>query len=113
MTSRSLWPLVLLYVALRLLLTVGIAAALLGLSALLGLGMPLLVAAMLAIILQLPLSWLVFGSLRERVTSAAAASAGRRRRLRSDLRDALAGDPRGDGPAVRPTDPATGPQDER
>lgn len=88
------------YVALRLLLTVAVAAALLGLSALLDLGMPVLVAAMLAIIVQLPLGWLVFGRLRERVTTASAESAGRRRRLRADLRDALADAPRADDPGV-------------
>lgn len=79
------------YVLLRLLLTVVIAAVLLGISALVTLGMPVLVAVMLAIVLQLPLAWILLPKQRDRAASAMAASAGRRRRVHEDLRSALAG----------------------
>lgn len=81
------------YVLLRLLLTVVIAAVLLGISALVALGMPILVAVMLAIVLQLPLAWILLAKQRDRAASAMAASAGRRRRVHEDLRSALAGNP--------------------
>lgn len=81
------------YVVLRLLLTVAIAAAVLGLAALAGLQMPVLVAAMLAVVIQLPLSWLLLAGMRRRVTAGLAESAGQRRRLREELREALAGRP--------------------
>lgn len=88
----GVWPLAIGYVLLRLLLTVVLAAALLGISALVGLQMPILVALMLGIILQLPLSWLLLAPLREKVTARMAAQAGERRREREALRAALAGD---------------------
>ncbi|WP_051265343.1 DUF4229 domain-containing protein [Nakamurella lactea] len=92
-TGRSgVWPLAVGYVALRLLLTVTLAAALLGISALVGLQMPILIALMLGIVLQLPLAWLLLAPLREKVTAAMAAQAGERRLARESLRAALAGD---------------------
>lgn len=87
----ALWPPVIGYVLLRLLLTAVVAAALLGISALVTLDMPILVAIMLAIILQLPLAWILLPKQRDRAASAMAASAGRRRRVHEDLRSALAG----------------------
>lgn len=87
----KLWPIAVGYVLLRLLLTAVITGILLGVGALFDLGMPVLVALMLAIILQMPLAWLVFARQRTRVEAAMAASTGRRRRTREDLRAALAG----------------------
>jgi len=87
----AVWPLAVRYVLLRLLLTALLTAALIGISAVAGLGMPVLVAAMLAVVLQLPLAWLLLGRQREKVTAATAASASRRRRTREQLRAALAG----------------------
>jgi hypothetical protein len=89
--QSAVWPLVVRYLLLRLLLTALLTAALLGVSALAHLGMPVLVAAMLAIVLQLPLAWLLLARQRDRVTAATAASASRRRRTREQLRAALAG----------------------
>lgn len=89
--GSALWPSAIGYVLLRLLLTAVIAAALLGISALVTLDMPVLVAIMLAIVLQLPLAWILLPKQRDRAASAIAASAGRRRRVHEDLRSALAG----------------------
>lgn len=89
----GMWPVVLGYVALRLLLTAALAALILGVSALAGLQMPMLVAVMLALVLQLPLSWLLLSRLRDRATAAMAEHAGDRRRAREALRSALAGEP--------------------
>jgi hypothetical protein len=92
----KLWPIAVGYVLLRLLLTAVLTGILLGVGALFDLGMPVLVALMLAIILQMPLAWLVLARQRTRVEVAMAASAGRRRRTRDDLRAALAGGARPD-----------------
>lgn len=89
MKARSFWPLALGYVALRILLTVVIAAVVFFAAQLGGLDMPIQVAAMLAVIVQLPLAWLVLGGLRRRLTAQLAASAGERRQLRGELRAAL------------------------
>ncbi|MGI8416068.1 MAG: DUF4229 domain-containing protein [Nakamurella sp.] len=89
--GSALWPSVIGYVLLRLLLTAVIAAALLGISVLVTLDMPVLVAIMLAIVLQLPLAWILLPKQRDRAASAMAVSAGRRRRVHEDLRSALAG----------------------
>ena len=99
MKARSFWPLALGYVALRILLTVVIAVVLVLVAQLAGLDMPVLVAAMLAVIVQLPLAWLLLGGLRRRLTAQLAASAGERRRLRGELQAALSGQ------QVEPGDP--------
>jgi hypothetical protein len=90
--ARSFWPLAVCYVALRILLTLVIAALVVLLARLAGLDMPVLVAAMLAVIVQLPLAWLMLGGMRRRLTAQLAASAGERRRLRGELRAALSGE---------------------
>lgn len=87
----KLWPIAVGYVLLRLLLTAVLTGVLLGVGGLFDLGMPVLVALMLAIILQMPLAWLVLARQRTKVEAAMAASTGRRRRTRDDLRAALAG----------------------
>lgn len=78
----------LVYTALR----VGLIAVV---TALLMLFMPFIVALLFAIIVQLPLSWLLFAGPRRRVNEAMAASSAHRRAERERLRAALAGeDPR-------------------
>jgi predicted lipid-binding transport protein (Tim44 family) len=75
----------LLYTALRL----GLVAAI---TALLALFMPFIVALLFAIIVQLPLSWLLFAEPRRRVNQALAASTSHRRAERQRLQAALSGD---------------------
>jgi hypothetical protein len=84
----------LIYTALR----VGLIALLTGL---LMLFMPFIVALLFAIIVQLPLSWLLFGGPRRRVTEAMAATTAHRRAERERLRAALAG-------SQAPPDPPAG-----
>ena len=55
--------------------------------------MPLIVALLFAIIVQLPLAWLVFSGPRSRVNDAIAVSTARRRAERARLQSALSGDP--------------------
>ena len=62
------------------------------LTALLMLFMPFIVALLFAIIVQLPLSWLLFAGPRRRVNEAMAASSAHRRAERERLRAALAGE---------------------
>lgn len=75
----------LVYTALRL----GLIAVI---TALLMLFMPFIVALLFAIIVQLPLSWLLFAGPRRRVNKAMASSSAQRRAERERLRAALAGD---------------------
>lgn len=77
------------YSALRILLIVALTAALMGISALFDIGMPLLMAALLAIILQLPLAWVIFAKYRRRVNNAIAAKTAHRRAERTKLEDRL------------------------
>lgn len=79
------------YVATRLLLTVLLAVLVWFAARLIELQMPWLVAAMIGIVTQLPIAWLVFGSLRDRATRAAASTGSRRRAERDRLRAELAG----------------------
>ncbi|MFZ0121579.1 MAG: DUF4229 domain-containing protein [Pseudonocardiaceae bacterium] len=58
-------------------------------------GVPLLVSALLAVVLALPLSMLLLGSLRTRVNAGLAAVAGRRKAQRDQLRRQLYGEQRG------------------
>ncbi len=58
-------------------------------------GVPLLVSALLAVVLALPLSMVVLGSLRARVNAGLAVVAGRRKAERDRLRQQLHGDQRG------------------
>ena len=54
--------------------------------------MPLIVALLFAIIVQLPLSWLLFAGPRRRVNDAMAQSSARRRQERERLQSALSGE---------------------
>ena len=62
------------------------------LTVLLAFFMPLIVALLFAIIVQLPLSWLLFAGPRRRVNEAIAQSSARRRAERARLQSALSGD---------------------
>lgn len=75
----------LIYTALR----VGLIAVI---TAVLMLFMPFIVALLFAIIVQLPLAWLLFAGPRRRVNEAMAASSAHRRTERERLRAALAGE---------------------
>ena len=63
------------------------------LTAVLAFFMPLIVALLFAIILQLPLAWLLFTGPRSRVNDAMAVSTARRREERERLQSALSGEP--------------------
>lgn len=73
------------YTALRVALIAAITAVLM-------LFMPFIVALLFAIIVQLPLAWLLFAEPRRRVNRAMAASSAHRRAERERLRAALAGE---------------------
>jgi hypothetical protein len=88
-TGRALARDVALYSAARLAL-VTVTALLLLLA-----GVPLLVSALLAVVLALPLSMVLLGSLRARVNAGLAVVAGRRKAERDRLRQQLHGDQRG------------------
>lgn len=79
----------------RLLLVVVIAAVILGVAALVGVTIPLLVVAIFAVLIALPLSLLLFRSLRNRVNEGIAAFDSQRRADRAELRAKL----RGEGPS--------------
>ncbi len=73
------------YTALRLALVVL-------LTAVLAFFMPLIVALLFAIIVQLPLAWLLFSGPRARVNDAMAQASARRRAERARLQSALSGE---------------------
>lgn len=89
-------PTAVLYTAAR----IGLVAAVAGV--LVVVGVPLLLAALIGIIVALPLSMVVFRGLRDRLDSAVAAVAARRSDERSALRARLRGD---DLPRDLPRDP--------
>lgn len=70
-------------------LRVGLIAVL---TAVLAIFMPLIVALMFAIVLQLPLAWILFRGPRERVTDAMAQRSATRRAERQRLQSALSGE---------------------
>jgi small-conductance mechanosensitive channel len=82
-SANLLGPL-LVYTLLRLVLIVA-------LTALLMFFMPLIVALLFAIIVQLPLSWLLFTGQRRRLNDAIAQSSAHRRSERAKLQSALSG----------------------
>jgi Flp pilus assembly protein TadB len=96
--SGKLWRYLAVYTALR----VGLVIAL---TALLAFFMPLIVALLFAIIVQLPLSWLLFSTPRSRVNDALAVSTARRRQERERLQAALSGEPAPPGGPARPGGP--------
>lgn len=81
-----------LYTVARLGLVVVVAALILGGSKLVGVDVPLLVALIFAVIIALPLSLVLFKSLRVRVNEQISAVDAQRRRDREDLRSKLRGD---------------------
>lgn len=90
---------VLLYAVARLLLAVALAAAIYGVGRLMGVSQfPIVVAALFALIMAMPLGIWLFGPLRRRATASLATAGERRRREREQLRARLHGDP--DGPAA-------------
>ncbi|MBM9466273.1 DUF4229 domain-containing protein [Nakamurella leprariae] len=94
------------YTLLRVVLIVALAA-------LLSIFMPLVVAALFAIVLQLPLAWVVFGRQRRRVNDAIAGASRHRRADRDRLRAALEGSAAlSAGPSAGPSaEPGGGPVD--
>ncbi len=81
----SLFGAIALYSVLRISLVVVLTAVLM-------LFMPLIVALMFAIIVQLPLAWLLFSGPRRRVNEAIALASQQRRAERARLQAALTGD---------------------
>lgn len=76
----------------RLLLVVVIGAVILGVAALVGVAVPLLVAAIFAVLIALPLSLLLFAKLRKRVNEGIATFDAQRRADQADLRARLRGE---------------------
>lgn len=84
---------VLLYATARLLLAVVLAAAIYGVARLMGVGQfPIVVAALFALIIAMPLGIWLFGPLRRRATASLAVVGERRRREREQLRARLHGE---------------------
>ncbi len=84
---------VLLYAAARLLLAVVLTAAIYGVALLLGVSQfPIVVAALFALIIAMPLGIWLFGPLRRRATASLAIAGERRRRERDQLRARLHGE---------------------
>jgi hypothetical protein len=84
---------VLIYMAARLILVIGLSAVIYGTALLLGVtDFPLYVAVAFAIVIALPLGIWLFGPLRRRATAAVAAFDERRRRDREQLRARLRGE---------------------
>lgn len=77
------------WLAIYTLLRLGMLVALAGL---LSLVMPFILAALFAVVLALPLSWLLFGGVRRRVNAGLARSNAARRAERERLRSALNGE---------------------
>ena len=77
------------YLAVYSLLRLALVAVL---TAVLTIFMPLIVALLFAVIIQLPLSWLLFAGPRRRVNEAMARSAAQRRAERNRLQAALSGE---------------------
>lgn len=84
-----------LYTVARLGLVIVIAAVILGVGWLFGVAVPLLVALVFAVVIALPLSLVVFKSLRIRVNESIAAVDEKRRRDKAELRAKLRGDQEG------------------
>ena len=91
---------VLVFSAARLGLVVAIAGLVLGVSALLGATVPLVVALLIAVVAALPLSLLLFQGLRRRVNEGIVVVDAQRRAERERLQARLSGDPE-QGPEAR------------
>ena len=84
---------VLVYAAARLLLVVALTGAIYGIARLLGVTQfPIIVAALFALIIAMPLGIWLFGPLRRRATAALAVAGERRRREREQLQARLRGE---------------------
>ncbi|MGE2813829.1 DUF4229 domain-containing protein [Mycobacterium heidelbergense] len=84
---------VLVYAAARLLLVVALAAAIYGIARLLGVTQfPVVVAALFALIIAMPLGIWLFAPLRRRATAGLAVAGERRRREREQLQARLRGE---------------------
>lgn len=84
---------VFLYAAARLLLVVALAGAIYGIARLLGVTQfPIVVAALFALIIAMPLGIWLFGPLRRRATTALATAGERRRAEREQLQARLRGE---------------------
>jgi len=84
---------VVVYATARLLLVVVLSGAIYGVARLVGIGeFPLVVAALFALIIAMPLGIWVFAPLRRRATAAIAVAGERRRREREELRARLRGE---------------------
>ncbi len=91
-TKGDLFRNVALYSAARLLLVVAIAAVIIGVGYLVDVQVPILVAAVFAVLISLPLSLVLFKSLRIRVNESIAGVDENRRRTRADLQAKLRGE---------------------
>jgi hypothetical protein len=80
------------YSGARLLLVLVIAAVIVGVGLLVGIEIPVLVAAVFAVLISLPLSLVLFKSLRIRVNESIAGVDEGRRRARADLQAKLRGE---------------------
>lgn len=85
---------VVLYSVARLLLVVAIGALIMGGGKLAGTDVPLIIAALFAVLIALPLSLLLFSKLRKRVNLGIAEVDAQRRSDREDLRSKLRGEQR-------------------
>lgn len=92
MTKGTLARDVVLYSVARLLLVVVLGAVIIGGGRLLGVDVPLLVAAIFAVLIALPLSLVLFSKLRIRVNKGIAAVDEQRRADQAELRAKLRGE---------------------
>lgn len=92
MTKGRLARDVALYSGARLLLVVVLGVVIVGASQLVGVEVPLLVAAIFAVLIALPLSLVLFSKLRHRVNEGIAAVDAQRRADKADLRAKLRGE---------------------
>lgn len=74
------------YTIVRLLLVLALALAVIGIGLLVGVKVPILVAAIVGVLIALPLSMIVFGKLRAQINSDIAEVDAGRREKREDLR---------------------------
>lgn len=82
----------------RILLVIGIAAAVVGVSGALQAPVPLIVALLIALVAQLPLSIVLFKGLRTRVNAGIVVVDARRRAEKERLHARLSGEPDADSP---------------
>ncbi len=81
-----------LYSGARLLLVLALGGVIVGIGLLAGIEVPVLVAAVFAVLISLPLSLVLFKSLRIRVNQSIAGFDAERRRTRADLQAKLRGE---------------------